>query len=259
MPKSIHSGTPWRLIGLGILLVLAILIPFAIFGGPIERWTERFLETSAGHPRAVALVLGGLLAGDMLLPVPSSLVSTACGRSFGFVGGTLVSFAGMTVSAVMGYLLGWSASGIARRRLRTSDLETLARLHGRWGVWMLAAVRPVPVLAEASVLFAGLARLPWPRALPLVVCANLAVSAVYGAIGALAHGRHATLLAFIGAAALSGFAMLAFRNSALAPAAPLDDPEQHDDDGDHQQDVEVSVHRVIGDEPQGPENDQNDR
>ncbi len=255
MPESIHTRTPWRLIGLGILLVLAIVVPFAIFGGKIERWTDQFLETSAGHPRAVAAVLGGLLAGDILLPVPSSLVSTACGRSLGFVGGTLVSFAGMTVSAVLGYLLGWSASGLARRGLRASDLETLALLHGRWGVWMLAAVRPVPVLAEASVLFAGLARLPWPRALPLVVIANLAVSAVYGAIGALARGRHATLLAFIGAAALSGLAMLAFRNSASASAAPLDDPEQHDDDGDHQQDVEESAHRVIGDEPQGPENE----
>ena len=207
------SSTPWRLIILAAAAIAAILIPFFFFGVSIERWTARFIEAGSNRPATVATVLGGLLAADIVLPVPSSLVSTACGRALGFVRGTLVSFAGMTISAVLGYLLGWSAAGLARRRLHPGDLRTLTRLHSRWGLWMVAAVRPVPVLAEASVLFAGLARLPWRQTLPLLLAANLAVSAVYGAIGALADGAHATLLAFLGAAALSGIAMLPFRRA----------------------------------------------
>ena len=202
---------PWRLILLGAVVLVLIIVPFLMFGEPLERWTGQLIRRSAGHRGLVALVLGGLLAGDIFLPVPSSLVSTACGSCLGFASGTLVSFAGMTVSAVAGYILGRMASGMARRMLHDSEKDLLSRLHGRWGVWMLAAVRPVPVLAEASILFAGLSRLPWRGALPPVLLANLAVSAVYGAIGAWAAGWDATLLAFAAAGALSGLAMLIAR------------------------------------------------
>lgn len=209
--SSPRNRKPWRLILLGVGVGLLIIVPFLMFGGPVERWTGQFIRRSAGHRGLAALVLGGLLAGDILMPVPSSLISTACGSFLGFAAGTLVSFAGMTVSAVAGYILGRMASGMARRMLHDSELELLSRLHGRRGVWMLAVVRPVPVLAEASILFAGLSRLPWRGALPPVLLANLAVATVYGAIGAWAAGRDATLLAFAAAGALSGLAMLIAR------------------------------------------------
>ena len=204
-------GGPWRLVLAGLLVALAVLVPFVLFGASIEAWTGRFIDDHAAHPGVLAAVLGGLLAGDILLPVPSSLISTACGRCLGFARGTLVSFAGMGVSAVLGYGIGFSAAGFAARRLRADERRTLLRLHSRWGVWMLAALRPVPVLAEAAVLFAGLSRLPWKGALAPVLAANLAVSAVYAAIGAFARGPHATLLAFAGAALLSGLVLLGFR------------------------------------------------
>ncbi len=202
----------WRLALVSTAVLAVILVPYFLFGGAIDRWTADFVARSAAHPWRVAAVLGGLLAGDIILPVPSSLVSTACGHLLGFARGTLVSFAGMTVSAAGGYLLGRRAAGFAERRLPARDRARLVRLHGRWGVWMLAAVRPVPVLAEASILFAGLARLPWRRALPLVLAANLGVSAVYGAIGAWTRGEDAFLLAFLAAAGLSGLAMLPLRS-----------------------------------------------
>ncbi|NLF21665.1 MAG: VTT domain-containing protein [Lentisphaerae bacterium] len=207
-------GGPWRLVLAGLLVALAVLVPFVLFGASIEAWTGRFIDDHAAHPGVLAAVLGGLLAGDILLPVPSSLISTACGRCLGFLTGTLVSCAGMTVSAGLGYLAGWSASPLARRVLHPREAATLASLHGRWGIGMLAAVRPVPVLAEASVVFAGLSRLPWRRALPRVLLANLVVSACYAAIGALARGRHATLLAFAAAALLSGLLMCGMRGCA---------------------------------------------
>ncbi len=216
-PTAPHAP-PWRLLLLAAGLIAVILVPFLVWGAAIERWTERFVATGAGHPAATAAVLGGLLAGDIVLPIPSSLVSTACGRCLGFARGTLASFAGMSVSVVIGYGVGFSAAGYAARRLRADERRTLLRLHSRWGVWMLAALRPVPVLAEAAVLFAGLSRLPWKGFLAPVLAANLAVSAVYAAIGAFARGPHATLLAFAGAALLSGLVMLGFRRRAPTPA-----------------------------------------
>ena len=224
MAPATTDTRPWRLALLVAGLVAALLVPFLLYGTAIERWTGRFAETGAAHPVATATVLGALLAGDILLPTPSSLASTACGHCLGFARGTLVSWTGMTVSALLGYLLGRSAAGLAARRLPARERQTLRRLHSRWGIWMLAAVRPVPVLAEASMLFAGLARLPWRPAVAPVLAANLGVSAAYAAIGAFARGPHATLLAFTCAALLSGLVLLASPRRA-APRVSRRTPE----------------------------------
>src|SRR5438874_835095 len=40
---------------------------------------------------------------------------------------------------------------------------------------------------------------------------------------------------------------------------PLDDPDQHHDDREHQQDVDEPSYRVRADEPQSPEHDEDDR
>ncbi len=198
---------PWRLLTLAILLVALVIVPFLIFGEAIDSRIANFIERGRAHPWSAALVLGGLLAVDVLAPIPSSLVSTACGALLGFWCGLLTSFAGMTISVLLGLLLGRLAAPVAQRALRPSEVATLRRMHNRWGLWMLAAARPVPVLAEASVLFAGLARFSWSGALPLLLLGNLAVSAVYAACGALASEHDATLLSFVAAALLSGVAL----------------------------------------------------
>ena len=41
-------------------------------------------------------------------------------------------------------------------------------------------------------------------------------------------------------------------------AAPADDPEQDDDDGNHDEDVDEPAQRVGSDQPQKPQDDQND-
>ncbi len=202
---------PWRLAALTALLLALIVVPFLLWGARIEQWTAAFVARGAARPWLTAVVLGGLLAVDVLAPVPSSLVSTACGAVLGFRGGLLTSFAGMTVSAAVGYLLGRAAAGVACRGLGVREAAALLRLRQRWGVWMLAAARPVPVLAEASLIFAGLAGMDWRGALPVLLVANLGVSAVYAAVGAFAAGRDATILAFVVAALLSALAMLLTR------------------------------------------------
>jgi hypothetical protein len=69
-------------------------------------------------------------------------------------------------------------------------------------------MRPVPVLAEASALIAGVARVPFMRYLTVTVLANAGISTVYSAVGANALRTDSFLLAFAGAVALPGCAML---------------------------------------------------
>jgi membrane protein DedA with SNARE-associated domain len=72
-------------------------------------------------------------------------------------------------------------------------------LLDRRGLPILALCRPVPVLAEASVIAAGVVGMPFGRTLFVTGFANLGFSAVYALLGASAQ----TMLGFLFAAAAS--------------------------------------------------------
>jgi uncharacterized membrane protein YdjX (TVP38/TMEM64 family) len=195
----------------GFIIIALILIPFLLFGAQIETWTDDF--TSAHHRQAwIALVLGSLLALDILIPTPSSLVGTAAGFMLGFIEGTLVSWAGMTISCIIGYWVGVKFGRAAAQRLvGNSELERLEDLSQRFGDWVVIISRPVPMLAEASVLFAGISDMPRYRFLLLSTLSNLGISAVYAATGAFSATVNSFLLAFGAAVLLPALAMFLAR------------------------------------------------
>lgn len=203
VPKTI-----WLLLGVGAL----ILVPFLFFGGPIEAWFLRMADPSAGTARQVmGWVLFGLLAFDVVLPVPSSLASTLCGVLFGLWGGFWLSFGAMTVSAALGYVLGRLCSGWARRTIGEHENALLRDFLRRYGTPILIALRTVPVLAEASTLFAGIGRMPLRRAVPPLVVGNAAVSLIYAWVGSLGRSTDAMIPAFLGSLVLSALLLLGAR------------------------------------------------
>ncbi|MEI6211102.1 MAG: VTT domain-containing protein, partial [bacterium] len=213
--KCARTGAPrgLRLALLLLVVALAIIVPFLIWGEGLTAAVQAFLQRAAERPALAALVLGGLLVVDIVAPIPSSLVGTACGVVLGFAAGTLVGFVGLSISCAIGYALGRFCRTPATRLAGEADMRLLEQVQARWGVWLLAALRPVPVLAEASVVFAGLTRLPLRQAAPVLLLANLGISAAYAAIGAWAAQTNAFLLAFLGAVLLPGIGMLlAHRN-----------------------------------------------
>ena len=125
------------------------LLPFVLIGElPGERW----LSTNDQNALRFALVGAAVLAADVLLPIPSSIVGTMLGARLGFAAGFAAAFAGLMTGQTLAYLA-------SRALLRHRDGALPA-------VPTLAAVflsRPVPVLAEAVVLAAGAARLNWPQ------------------------------------------------------------------------------------------------
>lgn len=206
----------WSLLGTVVLVL--ILGPFLLWGDQIEGWTAGLMEEATAPQRGlVAAVLGLLLATDVLLPIPSSLASTACGFFAGVVGGTLVSWAGMTLSCVVGFWLARSGRPIVQRLLGVEELQRLQLLGERCGDWVIIICRPVPVLAEAAVLFAGVSGMRPGRFLLLAVLGNLGISAVYATVGALAATVNSFLAAF-GAAILLPLAALLL--SKVRTAAP---------------------------------------
>ena len=66
-------------------------------------------------------------------------------------------------------------------------------MRHRFGEWVIVVSRPIPVLAEASVLFAGLSGMPASRFLLLSTLSNLGISAVYAAVGAFSASTNSFL------------------------------------------------------------------
>ena len=142
----------------------------------------------------------------MFLPVPSSIVSTAAGVLLGFWRGAAIVWAGMMVACVMGTRSA-RASGLARRFVGDAGLERADRLLKRYGDWTIVICRPVPVLAEASVIFAGLVGAPFARFLALTALSNLGIAVGYAAFGTFSMSIDSFLVAFLGALLIPGVVM----------------------------------------------------
>ena len=169
-----------------LMLVLALavpIVPFLIFGDPLERRIEEMIRGSMPRAAMAGLVVG-LLATDIVLPVPSSAVSTVSGRALGFWPGAAASWLGMTLGAVAGFGLARAfGRPLALRLSGADDLDRIDVAAGRFGPLVLVLARPVPVMAEASVLLLGATRLPWGRFLIPAALSNLGIAAAYAALG----------------------------------------------------------------------------
>jgi uncharacterized membrane protein YdjX (TVP38/TMEM64 family) len=200
--KSIFK---WVILALAIFLI--ILIPFLLWGESIENWTNYFLASSTSKI-ITGIVIGTLLSVDILAPVPSSLVSTAGGYFLGFGLGFLVSTTGMTVSCIIGYFLGANVgSPISKRLLGANELSKLEKIQNKYADWIIILSRAVPVLAETSVITAGIGRVPFRRFILLILLSNLGISFVYAAIGAYSAHINSFLLAFSGAVVIPATAI----------------------------------------------------
>ena len=86
-----------------LLSVMAfLLLLFFLFGGALEGWTADTLSSGA-PPFALAVLIFVLLASDILLPVPASLLAVAAGAAFGVVLGVAIVAAGLSAGAIIGF------------------------------------------------------------------------------------------------------------------------------------------------------------
>ncbi len=186
----------WFVLAAGVLLIP--VLPFLVLSDGFEARIHDWLAGDHSFGARFGLVTGAL-STDILLPVPSSAVSTWAGGVLGIGWGTAASWLGMTTGATLGFALArWLGRPLVLRMARRDDLERMARTFETWGVLTLVLTRPVPVFAEACVLLTGTMDLSWRRFLPAVMLANLAISLVYAGFGAFARSHDALPIALGG-------------------------------------------------------------
>lgn len=191
-----------RLVWIVCGVLALILIPFFLWEDTFNALATRLI---AEHRGAwwISPAIAGLLAGDIFLPVPSSILSTASGVLLGFLGGAATNVAGMTLGCWLGYRAGRVAANKAD--------DQMTALWSRYGEWTLVLTRAVPVLAEAAVFFAGMTAMPFRRFMLLTTLANAGIGTLYAAVGAYAMEWNSFLGAFLGSLIVPALAQAMMR------------------------------------------------
>jgi uncharacterized membrane protein YdjX (TVP38/TMEM64 family) len=165
-----QSGSLGHVLRVLFLSALVPLVPFAIIG---ELPGERYLQASGQSALAFGLAGAGLLACDVLLPIPSSLLGALLGARLGFVPGTAWAFVGLAIGHAIGYAIGRLVP--SRKGAALDHAPTFA---------LVLLTRPVPVLAEAVAITAGALRVPFVRYAPPMLLGNLLYAAAMAGNGA---------------------------------------------------------------------------
>ena len=197
-----------RWAALSLLLLALILVPFFLFESRFNALAEHVMRRDASS-WSIASAIVALLASDVFLPIPSSIVAAAAGVLLGFWPGAAAIWAGMMAACLLGYWFGARASAAAGRFIGPEGMVRAERLSEKYGDYAIVVCRPVPVLAEASVIFAGIVGRPIRRFLAVTFWSNVGMALGYAAIGAFAMRVESFLLAFLGSISLPGLAMLA--------------------------------------------------
>ncbi|MEN1681841.1 MAG: VTT domain-containing protein [Planctomycetota bacterium] len=172
-----------RLLTVIALVLAAPIVPALAFGELGAGWIEAWRESPPAAGVAAAAI-GGALALDIVAPLPSGPLMTLAGALLGGPVGTLVGWLGLTVGAGLGYVAARVfGPRVASRLVSAEDLAQMRGASAEWAVWVLLATRPLPVLAEAAVLWAGLVGVPWARFFAPVAWANLILAGAYASLG----------------------------------------------------------------------------
>jgi uncharacterized membrane protein YdjX (TVP38/TMEM64 family) len=188
-----------RLLFLFIALGALILLVWLIWGGA---WEAHFTLPGAAAwlrqagPWAWAAGIG-LLAADLVLPVPGTIVMSALGLTYGTLLGGTVAATGSILAGLCGYGVGrLVGEKTARKLLGGRDFEKGKLLFARGGGSVIALSRAIPILPEALSCTAGLVRMPFHAFLTSLACGSIPVGFLFAWIGAVGRDAPAWAIAF---------------------------------------------------------------
>ncbi len=155
-----------------------ILLSYVIWGD-MEQGLEQQLAVLAAHKADYAFFSYLLLASDIVLPVPNSIVMYTNGFLLGVVPGTGLSLLSMMTGATVGYYLGrFTALG------KRAESDGQARLFWeKYGALAIIVTRGIPVVSESVCILGGYVGMPLPKYLLLNLIGYIPVSLLFAVFG----------------------------------------------------------------------------
>ena len=187
-----------RLLWLAILLAVLLALPFLFFGDEFEAWftgDAAIVRLRGCGAWAWAAILG-LLAADLMLPLPGTAVMSAGGFIYGALLGGAIAATGSFLSGLLAYALCRRfGHGLAVRLAGPADLAQGAALFRTRGPWLVALSRALPLLPEVIACLAGLTGMPLRSFVISLAYGCVPVGFIFAAIGAAGQAQPGLALA----------------------------------------------------------------
>lgn len=162
-----------------------------------------------------ALIVIALLAVDVFLPVPSSLVMVLSGAAFGVARGAMIALVGSVLGEWLGFeLVRRYGRGFAARIVGEDDLIRFHQFFERHGAMAVAITRPLPVVMETISVIAGLSRMSRTEFLVASILGTAPIVVLYAYAGAFSRQTGTVLPAAVIVAALGSAGWLVYRSRA---------------------------------------------
>jgi uncharacterized membrane protein YdjX (TVP38/TMEM64 family) len=142
------------LLPLGIVVVVIVIV---FLGLPnLEAIFSEWVTNSANQAKSYySMISFSLLAADVFLPIPSSIIMFLNGSVLGVFWGGVLSLISSLLSAVIGYYFGKLFYHTLNKRYTPEELEKAASIIRRFGFAGIIMTRGVPILAEAVSILTG--------------------------------------------------------------------------------------------------------
>lgn len=197
------------LIVAGLIVASKVLIE-NVLGFDLEPLVAAWLhEPGLGS----AAVIIGLLAADVFLPVPSSIIMVMSGAAFGVLWGSVFALVGSVLGEWLGFELVRKFGRRATHALASDDeLESVNRFFARHGALAIVVTRPLPVVMETMSLVAGLSTMRRRVFLAASIAGTAPIVVVYAYAGAVSRQVGSLLPAAVILVAVAGAGWLWYRS-----------------------------------------------
>jgi uncharacterized membrane protein YdjX (TVP38/TMEM64 family) len=194
----------------GAVIVASKVLVEDVIGVDLEPFVMSWLEEPG---LGAAAVIVGLLAADVVLPVPSSIIMVLSGAAFGVLWGSLLALAGSVLGEWLGFELVRRFGRDASRRIASDqEIEDVNRFFERYGALAVIVTRPLPVVMETMSLVAGLSRMRRRVFLAASVVGTAPIAVVYAYAGAVSRQVESLLPAVVIVVAIGAAGWLWYRS-----------------------------------------------
>lgn len=189
-----------------------------VLGFSFEPWARAWM-TGAG-PSGAAVVVG-LLAVDIFIPVPSSIVMVLSGAAFGVLWGSILAFTGSIGGEWLGFELARRyGTGLSTRFIGDeTERQRLNRILVTHGAAAVAVTRALPVVMETMSVVAGLSTMKRSTFLIASTIGTLPIVIVYAYAGAVSRQMDSVVPAVVILIAVAAAGWVWYRAIRTAPSS----------------------------------------
>ena len=208
-------------------ITLIVLVAAAIIGSkllvenvlgiPMEALASRWLSHAG---LGTAALIAALLAADVALPIPSSLVMVLSGAAFGVGWGAIIALVGSIAGEWIGFeLVRRYGRGVSRGIVGADEFERFSVFFERHGTLAVILTRPLPVVMETMSLIAGLSTMSRRSFLGASLAGTAPIVVIYAYAGAVSREVDSLIPAVVILVAVAACGFAWYRAKFAPPAA----------------------------------------